>query len=125
MGTYQDTADLNLGYPLLELSLSPQGTLWNTSAQLVNYAKGYLPQVKDTVLTPVLTIPGGQTPSIGQTVLGSWAQVALTSSLHPAGADGSPGYVGLGRVTGWTVSPPGAQQAEQSQITLGEMAMTG
>lgn len=124
VGTYQDTADLNLGYPLLELSLSPQGTLWNTSAQLANYAKGYLPQVRDTVLTPVLTIAGGQSPTIGQTVLGSFAQVALTSSLHPAKASGAPGYTGLGRVTGWTVTPPTAQSPESAQVQMGDMAMT-
>jgi hypothetical protein len=89
------------------------------------YAAGYLPAVTDTQLTPLLTLPGGAYPAISQTVLGSYAQVSLTSWLHPAGEDGEPGFSGTGRLTGWTLTPPSAQQAETTQLQLGSMTMTG
>ena len=52
---------------------------------------------------------------VADIVLGSWAQVALTSPLHPANADGSPGWQGQGRITGWTVYPP--QSDSQPEYT--------
>jgi hypothetical protein len=57
-------------------------------------------------------------------VLGSSAQLSLTSALHPAGPDGAPGFTGLGRVTGWTLMPGGDEQAESAQIAIGNMTMT-
>ena len=74
---------------------------------------------------PLLTLPGGQYPTVSQTVLGSYAQVSLTSWLHPAKEDGAPGFTGIGRVVGWTLTPSSAQQAENTQVQLGQMTMTG
>ena len=51
--------------------------------------------------------------------------MSLTSWLHPAKADGAPGFTGIGRVTGWTLTPPSAQQTENTQVQLGDMTMTG
>lgn len=123
-GTAEDLTDLDAGYPLSEMAISADVVNWTTDAQVTNYAQGYLPQVTDTQLTPLLTIPGGVYPTIAETVLGSAAQVAFTSALHPAQANGAPGFSGTGRVTGWTVMPPGAQQPETAQIQLGSMTLT-
>jgi hypothetical protein len=123
-GTAEDLIDLDAGYPLSEMAINADIVNWTTNAQVAAYAQGYLPTVTDTQLTPLLTMPGGLVPTIAQTVLGSSAQLSLTSALHPAGPDGTPGYTGLGRVTGWTLMPPGPDQEESAQIAIGNMTMT-
>jgi hypothetical protein len=123
-GTAEDLVDLDAGYPLSEMAISADIVNWTTNQQVTNYAAGYLPQVTDTQLTPLLTLPGGVYPMISQTVLGSAAQLSLTSALHPAQPDGAPGYNGTGRVTGWTITPPGPQQPETVQLQIGEMTLT-
>ena len=124
-GRATDNYDLDQGYPLAEMQISASSGTWTTDAQVAAYATGYLPQVTDTQLTPLLTLPGGQYPLLAQTVLGSFAQVSLTSWLHPAKASGAPGFSGVGRVTAWTLTPPSDQQAETTQIQLGDLTMTG
>ena len=122
--TAEDLTDLDAGYPLSEVAVTANVVSWTTQQQIQNFANGYLPQVTDTQLTPLLTIPGDTYPLISQTVLGSSAQLALTSALHPEAADGGPGFSGLGRVTGWTLMPPGDQQPETAQIQIGNMTLT-
>jgi hypothetical protein len=124
-GTAQDSADLAAGYPLSELAVSVTGTVFSSNAQLAAYAAGHLPLVTDTQLTPLLTLGATSYPVIAQTVLGSWARFSATSPLHPAGANGAPGFTGTGRVVAWTAFPPGdGQPAEYVKIQLGEMPMT-
>jgi hypothetical protein len=124
-GRATDNLDLSQGYPLAEMQISASSGEWTSNAQVAAYATGYLPQVTDTQLTPLLTLPGGIYPSLAQTVLGSYAQVSLTSWLHPPTASGAPGFSGVGRVTSWTLTPPSAQQAETTQIQLGGLTLTG
>lgn len=125
-GRATDNLDLGTyGYPLFEMQISASYGQWTSNAQVTAYASGFLPQVTDTQLTPLLTLPGGTYPLLAQTVLGSYAQVSLTSWLHPATSTGAPGFTGLGRVTGWTLTPPAGQQAESVQIQLGNMTLTG
>ena len=125
-GRATDNLDLmTYGFPLFEMQISASYGQWTTDAQVTAYAAGYLPQVTDTQLTPLLTLPGGVYPLLAQTVLGSYAQVSLTSWLHPASPTGAPGFSGLGRVTGWTLTPAAAQQAETTQIQMGNMTLTG
>ena len=125
-GRATDNLDLGTyGYPLFEMQISASSGTWTSDDQVAAYATGFLPSVTDTQLTPLLTLPGGQYPLLAQTVLGSSAQVSLTSWLHPPTAAGAPGFSGLGRVTGWTLTPPSDQQAENTQIQLGDMTMTG
>jgi hypothetical protein len=124
VGTAIDNIDLNAGYPLSQVAVSIQGMLWNSNSQARNYANGYIPQVTDTQLTPLLTVPGGRTPLLRQVTLGSAAQMAVTSDLHPAAANGGPGYSGTGRITGWTLNPPSDQQPETIQYQLGDMLLS-
>jgi hypothetical protein len=53
---------------------------------------------------------------VSDIVLGSFAQIALTSVLHPAGPGGVPGYQGQARITGWQLYPPTDQQAEYTLL---------
>ena len=125
-GRATDNLDLiTLGYPLFEQQISASSGQWTSNGQVGAYAAGYLPSVTDTQLTPLLTLPGGIYPSLAQTVLGSYAQVSLTSWLHPPTSTGAPGFSGVGRAVGWTLTPPSAQQAETTQIQMGGMTLTG
>lgn len=122
-GFWDDFNDLDLGYPILQGVLSLTTASWTSDAQVQKFAGGYIPQVTDTQLTPVLTISGDAFPKIRQTPLGSGAQFNATSILHPAGPNGEPGYSGIGRVTGWTCTPGGEGQTEQAQLTMGNLLM--
>jgi hypothetical protein len=123
-GMASDATDLAAGFPLMEVAVSATGPGFTSGDQVAAYAEGYLPSVTDTQLTPMLTLGAGQHPGAAQISLGDFAQFTATSPLHPAGADGAPGFQGLGRVTGWTVYPPSASQAEYSWIQLGGMSLT-
>ena len=124
-GSAIDLADISNGYPLSEMAVSATGTMFTSNAQLIAYARGYLPSVSATQLAPLLILGNGQQPELAITQLGSYASVALTSSLHPAKANGAPGFTGTGRVVSWTAYPPTAQQAEYADITLGAMPFEG
>jgi hypothetical protein len=119
-----DLADLNAGYPLSEVAETADVVDWTTDAQVQNYAQGFLPQVTDTQLTPLLTMPGDKYPQIKQTILGSAAQLSLTSALHPSPGGGVPGYTGVGRVTGWTLMPGGSQEPESAEIQIGDLLLS-
>jgi hypothetical protein len=112
-----DLADLAAGVPLLEYPSTLSTSAVTSQAQVDAYAGGVLPSVTGTMLTPLLTLGNDQGPAVADIVLGSWAQVALTSPLHPANDDGSPGWQGQGRITGWTVYPPQSDsQAEHTEL---------
>ena len=113
-----DLTDLNSGAPLLEQAVSVTTISITDQAQIDAYATGYLPAVTGTQLTPTLWLGNGQGPAVSDIILGSWCQIALTSPLHPAGANGQPGYQGIARIVSWTLYPPTDQQAEYTWIGL-------
>lgn len=124
-GSAIDDMDIANGYPLYQMAVTPTGVTFATDQQVSDYCAGLLPSVTATQLSPVVVLGNGQYPPLGVTQLGSYASVAFTSSLHPAGPGGSPGFTGLGRVVSWTAYPPTSQQAEYSQIQLGAMPFEG
>lgn len=124
-GRATDNYDLGQGFPLAEMQVSASTGQWTSNTQVANYAAGLVPSVTDTQLTPLLTLPGGAYPALSQTPLGSYCQVSLTSWLHPAQADGSPGFSGVGRIVGSTLTPSADQQQETTQYQLGDMTLTG
>ncbi|HEY4993056.1 MAG TPA: hypothetical protein VII33_13345 [Nakamurella sp.] len=112
-----DLNDLAAGFPLLEYPSTLSTSAVTSQGQVDAYADGVLPSVTGTMLTPLLTLGNDQGPAVADIVLGSWAQVALTSPLHPANDDGSPGWQGQGRIIGWTVYPPQSDtQAEHTEL---------
>jgi hypothetical protein len=116
-----DLVVLGDGYPLLESSASLSTVIVTSQAQINAYADGLLPAVTGTQLTPLLTLGADQIPAVKDIVLGSYCQFNATSPLHPALPDGSPGLQINGRVTGWTIYPPSAQQSEYSWLQLGSI----
>jgi len=124
VGEAIDEVDIAAGYPLSELVVQPQGAVYNSNAQMANYAGGYLPSVTDTQLTPILILAPGSQPQVKDLTLGSWADVTLTSPMHPARPNGQPGFSDQGRVVGWTVYPPSGTQTEYAWINMGGMVMS-
>lgn len=117
-----NTTDLAAGYPLLEDSMSYTAAAVTTQAQIDAVADGRMPAVSGTATVPSVTVAGGQFPTAGQVQLGDEAWLAATSTLHPANSDGSPGLQALVRIIGWTVTPSGEQQAENTRFALGGIA---
>jgi hypothetical protein len=122
-GFWDDYVDLDVPNPILQGVLSLTTASWTSDTQVQAFAGGYIPQVTDTQLTPVLTLSGDATPKIRNTPLGSQCQFNATSALHPAGPNGEPGFTGIGRVTAWTCTPGGEGQTEQAQVTLGNLTL--
>lgn len=124
-GSAIDLTDIGNGYPLYEAAVSPTGVTFSTDQQVSNYCAGLLPSVTATQLAPLCVLGNGQQPALKVTQLGSYASVAFTSALHPAGPSGEPGFTGIGRVVSWTAYPPSSQQAEYAQIQMGGMPFEG
>jgi len=124
-GTAIDLVDIGNGYPLLEQAVSPTGVNFTTDAQVDAYCAGLLPSVTATQLAPLVTLGNGQQPALKVTQLGSYASVAFTSAMHPAGPNGTPGFTGIGRIVSWTCYPPTSQQAEYATLQLGAMPFEG
>ena len=124
-GSAIDPVDIANGFPLSEVAVSATGVTFSDDQQLDAYAAGYLPSVTATQLAPLVVLGNGQQPAISITQIGSYASVAFTSGLHPAAADGSPGFTGIGRIISFTCYPPTSQQAEYSQILLSGMPFEG
>lgn len=115
----QDTDDLNAGYPLLEDTVSYSGTAITAQAQIDAYADGQLPRRTRAQEVPSVILVPGKRPFLRELNLGDTVQFAATSLLHPARSDGSPGLQVSARITGWALTPPTGQQAEQTTIQLG------
>ena len=124
-GSAADDTDIANGYPVTEQVVSPVGVTFTSDAQVSAYCAGLLPSYTATQLAPLVILGNGQYPPIAVTPLGSYCSVAFTSPLHPANADGSPGFTGSGRVVSWQVFPPTSQQAEYSELQLGAMPLEG
>lgn len=124
-GSAVDDTDIANGYPVTEQVVSPVGVTFTSDAQVSAYCAGLLPSYTATQLAPLVILGNGQYPPVAVTQLGSYCSVAFTSPLHPAGAGGSPGFTGTGRVVSWQVFPPTSQQAEYSEIQLGAMPLEG
>jgi hypothetical protein len=127
--TYTATAtaysDLNAGYPLLEGNSSFYGTVTSQS-QINQYATNLLYGTTiQKSLTPLYTIGGNGTPLIRQTQLGDETMFLATSPLHPVSTNRGWGVSQLMRITGWTLTFPNDQQAEQTQYQLGGILVGG
>ena len=111
-----DLADLNEGYPLMEATVSWEGSNVTSQAQVSAFADGQVPLYSQAMTSPALNVGGDSAPAIQDIVLGDTIPVALTSALHPPGPGGVPGLQQLMRVTSWTAYPPGPQQSEYIQL---------
>lgn len=117
-----DTADLAAGYPLTEDSVSYTGSVISAQSGIDAYADSRQQLVAKAPTIGKVTLAGGATPTVQQIQLGDHATLIATSTLHPAGANGTPGLVQDARIIGWTVHPPNEQQSESTDLFLGGVA---
>ncbi|NUQ95299.1 MAG: hypothetical protein HOY79_01610 [Streptomyces sp.] len=111
-----DRADLTAGYPLMESTVSWQGS-WVTSQSQINaYADGQVQLRTQAMTAPIVRVGGSATPRLRDIVLGDSTTLIATSPLHPPAANGAPGLQLPVRVVGWTCYPPGPQQSEYIQM---------
>lgn len=112
-----DADDLTAGYPLMEDTVSWNGSTVTSQAQVDAYADAQVMLRTQAMTTPTVTIGGGSWPGLKDIVLGDSAQFAATSARHPAQANGEPGLQVTLRVTGTTCAPPSDGQQETIQLT--------
>lgn len=112
-----DTADLGAGYPLMESTVTWQGSVVTSQAQVNNFADGQVALRTQAMTLPVLKVGGSSYPRVRDIVLGDATTFTATSALHPPASNNAPGLQMSVRVVGWTAYPPGPQQSESIQLT--------
>lgn len=113
-----DVADLGAGYPLMESTVSWQGSWVTTQAQINAFADGQVQLRTQAMTNPVVRIGGSGYPRLRDVILGDSTTLVATSDLHPPGPNGEPGLQQQVRVVGWTAYPPGPQQSESIQLQM-------
>ena len=116
-----DLADLAAGFPLLESTVSWQGSVVTSQDQVDAFADGQVALLTQGMVTPVINLGGSSYPRVQDLTLGDEALFAATSPLHPAVTDPTTGLLQPGlqmpvRITGWTVYPAGPQQSQYIQL---------
>jgi hypothetical protein len=111
-----DVADLEAGYPLMESTVSWQGSVVTMQSQVDAFADGQVTLKTQAMTLPMVTIGGSGYPRLRNITLGDSTTLVATSPLHPPGPNGEPGLQQSVRVTGWTAYPPGPQQSEYIQL---------
>ena len=119
-----DLGDLASGYPLMESTVSWQGSVVTTQAQIDDFADGQVAMLTQAMTLPTINVGGSARPALRDLVLGDAVQFSATSALHPPRPDGSPGLQQQLRVTGWTCYPPGPQQSEYLQLQTSAVAVS-
>lgn len=115
--------ELAQGYPLLEDSASLTGVTAVSQALVNTFADGAAALESITAMTtPVLKLGAEGYPKVNQILLGDACQFAATSPLHPANPETrAPGLQIAGRISSWTLYPPGGGQVEATWYTLGDV----
>jgi hypothetical protein len=111
-----DLIDLNDGFPLMESTVSWQGSWVKSQAQINSFADGQVRIYTQGMAMPIIKVGGSARPRLRDIVLGDSCWFTATSDIHPANDDGSPGLQQQVRVVGWSCYPPGPQQSESIQL---------
>jgi hypothetical protein len=133
-----DLADLAAGFPVMETTVSWEGSTVTQQSQVDGFANGELEIYTQGMCTPTLNLtpvinPGaaamGATPvpTLQAVVLGDAFPFSATSPLHPpvvSGGQALPGLVQELRVTSVTWYPPGPQQSEYVQVSTTAVTQT-
>jgi hypothetical protein len=115
-----DLTDLASGFPLMESTVSWQGSVVTSQDQVNAFAAGQVQMVTQGMVTPTINIGSNGYPRVQDLILGDSAWLAATSSLHPpvtVNGQLQPGLQQQVRITGWTVYPDAPQQSPYIQLT--------
>lgn len=114
-----DTADLDNGFPLLQVATSWPGVGVTSQAQADAYADWLLSGYSAGTMVPSPVIAPGAHPLAREIGLGDAVEFAATSNLDPPDpVTGAPGLQLSARVSGWTIVPPEEGQDESFTPTL-------
>lgn len=111
-----DLGDLAAGYPLMESTVSWQGSVVTTQAQINAFADGEVTLRTQAMTAPTIVVGGSSSPRLRDIVLGDSTMLVATSALHPPRSNGAPGLQQQVRVTGWTAYPSSPHQSEHIQL---------
>ncbi|MCW2901545.1 MAG: hypothetical protein JWO67_3810 [Streptosporangiaceae bacterium] len=111
-----DQTELDAGYPLLEDTVSWNGSTVTQQAQVDQFADSQVQLRTGQMTLPQLVIGGAGQPATQEIILGDWAWFTATSPLHPPRGS-EPGLVVPVRIAGWQCTPPGQNQAEQLVVS--------
>lgn len=113
-----DLPTIGEGYPILESTVSWNGSVVTSQAQINAFADGQLPLYSQAMTTPVINVGGDGAPPLRDVVIGDGVPFSATSNLHPARSPGlEPGLQTEVRVTAVTVYPDGPSQSYYYQLT--------
>jgi len=117
-----DAADLDAGFPLVQVATTWSGVGVTSQAQANAYADYLLSAYTAGTMVPSVKIAGGMEPLARQISLGDAVYFVATSNLDPADpVSKAPGLQLTARVSGWTVVPPEEGQAEAFTPDLGAL----
>lgn len=111
-----DLGDLAAGYPLMETTVSWQGSVVTQQSMIDGFADGQVALQTQAMTMPVINIGDSGFPRLTDLVLGDTIPFSATSALHPPNAQGEPGLQVLVRLAGWTAYPPGPSQSGYVQL---------
>ena len=119
-----DLLDLGAGFPLMESTVSWNGSVVTSQAQVNGFADGEVALYTQSQTTPTVNVAGDRNPALKDLVLGDGFWFSATSPRHPANPDGSPGLQAELRLTGWTAYPPGPSQSQYVQLVASPVTQT-
>lgn len=117
-----DSADLDAGFPLMQVATTWSGVGVSSQAQANAYADYLLGAYTAGTMVPSVVLGPGEHPYARELSLGDAVLFAGTSNLDPADpVTGAPGLQLTARISGWSVTPPEEGQDEQTAVTLGAL----
>lgn len=117
VGYARNQAILTAGYPLLEDTTGSDYKDETRKAALDGHAREDLAALASGQLAPTFTVRTDVDPLPGAYGAGDYARFRLTSAIHRATAGGAPGFDGLLRITGVTITPERPGTAGVAKLT--------
>jgi hypothetical protein len=117
-----DSYDLDQGHILRMSAITWSGSGPASQAQVNQWTDTQIIKYGAGTLVPQIVLGGGQYPKLTEIGLGDTIGFSAISDLDPPNPDGTPSLQVTGRVTGWSLQPPGpGGQAEELTLTMGEL----
>lgn len=116
-----DTSALAAGYPLLEDTVTWNGSTVTAQAQVDQFADSQMALKSGAMTLPSLIVGGDGIPAPQEIILGDTASFTAVSALHPPSGS-VPSLQAQIRIAGWTYTPPGQNQQQKLVVTGGGVA---
>lgn len=117
VGEAVNTYELDVGYPLLEQSTGGEYRDVIRLHTLNQHAAADLKALSNGQFAPTFKVRSDVAPLPGEYFAGDHARFRLTSCIHRAREDGSPGFDGVLRITGIEVTPERPGRAGEVRLS--------